>query len=240
MTLKGFQIALVEGRQSEGACMNRDTTRVKPAGYFGNIRRDLIEEIPVGSQTVLEIGCGEGATGAVLKAEGRATWIVGIEVVEGAARKAAMVLDKVIIGNIEQIDLPFKREQFDAILLGDVLEHLIDPWSQVRRLASYLSRNGVFVASLPNVRNWRVVLPLLILGKWEYEDFGIMDRTHLRFFTRKGIITLFEENGLGIRKIIPIGRKSRFFSRLPLGVLSDFATPQYLAVCHRKGEGERV
>jgi 2-polyprenyl-3-methyl-5-hydroxy-6-metoxy-1,4-benzoquinol methylase len=220
--------------------MSRNTSAIKPAGYFRNVRRELVEEIPVGSQEVLEIGCGEGVTGALLKTEGRATWVAGVELVDDAARKAAMNLDKVIIGNIEQIDLPFEREQFDAILLGDVLEHLIDPWYQVRRLTTYLSRNGVFVASLPNVRNWRVVLPLLLLGKWEYEDFGIMDRTHLRFFTRKGISTLFEENGLTVSKIIPIGRRSRIFSRLPLGFLSEFATPQYLAVCHRKGEGERV
>lgn len=220
--------------------MNRDTSIAKPTGYFGNTRRDLIEEVLIGSRSVLEIGCGEGFTGAVLKKEGRATWVAGVELDDAAARKAARVLDKIIVGNIEQIDLPFKSGQFDAILLGDVLEHLVDPWYQVGRLTKYLSLDGIIVASLPNVRNWRVILPLLILGKWEYEDYGIMDKTHLRFFTRKEIVSLFEGNGLVIRKIIPIGKKSRFLSRLPLGFLSELAAAQYLVVCHRKGERERA
>jgi 2-polyprenyl-3-methyl-5-hydroxy-6-metoxy-1,4-benzoquinol methylase len=171
--------------------------------YYGIIRRELIDEVPVGVHEVLEIGCGEGSTGAVLKAEGRALWVTGIELDEGAASKAAKVLDQVISGNIEHIDLPFADGQFDAILLGDVLEHLVDPWAQVRRLASYLAPHGLLVASIPNVRNWRVIAPLLFLGKWEYQDFGLLDRTHLRFFTRRGIINLFEENGFTVVKLLP-------------------------------------
>jgi 2-polyprenyl-3-methyl-5-hydroxy-6-metoxy-1,4-benzoquinol methylase len=212
----------------------------KPNGYFGNVRRELIDEVPIGSNAVLEVGCGEGNTGEALKAEFRARWVTGIELFESAAQKATYVLDQVLTGNIEHIALPFVEGQFDAILLGDVLEHLVDPWSQVNRLVSYLSPNGVLVASLPNVRNWRVIIPLIFLGKWDYQHFGIMDRTHLRFFTRRSIIELFEENGLSIKKIVPLGEKSKVISRLHVGFLSEFAAPQYLVVCTRKTEGTRV
>jgi len=216
--------------------MNQQTYVDKPAGYFDHVRRELINEVPLGPHAVLEIGCGEGGAGAVLKSEGRARFVAGVELFKDAARKASLVLDQVIVGNIEQIDLPFNDGQFDVIILGDVLEHLVDPWEQVRRLSIYLADGGSFVASLPNVRNWRVVFPLLISGKWEYQHIGIMDRTHLRFFTRQGMIDLFEKNGFTVTKIEPLGRKSRFISRFLCGFLRELAVPQYLVVSTRKKE----
>lgn len=207
----------------------------KPAGYYANVRRELVDEVPVGPHVVLEIGCGEGGTGAVLKAEGRASRVVGIELMEDAAEQAKNVLDQVLVGNIEQMDLPFVEGQFDALLLADVMEHLVDPWAVLRRLMTYLKPGGVVVASLPNVRNWRVLMPLIFLGKWEYQDAGIMDRTHLRFFTRSGMIKLFCESGLEIKKMAPLGRRSKSLSRLPIGCLREFTTPQYLFVGSRKG-----
>ena len=207
----------------------------KPAGYYANVRRELVDEVPVGPHVVLEIGCGEGGTGAVLKAEGRASRVVGIELMEDAAEQAKNVLDQVLVGNIEQMDLPFVEGQFDALLLADVMEHLVDPWAVLRRLMTYLKPGGVVVASLPNVRNWRVLMPLIFLGKWEYQDAGIMDRTHLRFFTRSGMIKLFCESGLEIKKIDPLGRRSKNLSRLPIGCFREFTTPQYLLVGTSKG-----
>jgi SAM-dependent methyltransferase len=218
--------------------MTKDNTLYteKTPGYFSTIRYELIREIPVGTVSVLEIGCGQGDTGAVLKREGRAQWVAGVELSDDAAQKAALVLDKVITGNIERIEMPFQDGQFDAIILGDVLEHLVDPWYQVKRLARYLSQEGFIVASIPNVRNWRVVIPLLFFGRWEYADSGITDRTHLRFFTKSGIIGLFELNGFEIKKLLPIGRRSSRVARLPIGFLRDFITSQYLVVCKRKNK----
>jgi len=96
-----------------------------------------------------------------LKAECRARWISGLELFESAAQKATYVLDQLITGNIEQVDLPFETGQFDAILLGDVLEHLVDSWAQVNQLVSNLSPDGVLIASLLNVRNSRVTFSLI-------------------------------------------------------------------------------
>ncbi len=207
----------------------------KPAGYYANVRRELVEEVPPGTHSVLEIGCGEGATGAALKAEGRAIRVVGVELMEEAAAKARRVLDQVLVGNIEHMELPFEREQFDVFILADVLEHFVDPWTQLRRLMVYLKPGGLVIVSLPNVRNWRVVIPLIFQGKWEYQDSGVMDRTHLRFFTRTGMIQLFKSSGLEVLKATPLGQRSRRLARLPLGFLSEYATPQYLVVGVRKG-----
>lgn len=215
-------------------------TKSKPQGYFANARRQLVSEVPLGSGSVLEIGCGEGGTGATLKADGRAARVIGVELFENAAAEAAKKLDEVIVGDIEKIELPFLDKQFDAIILGDVLEHLVDPWGQLERLSKYLAPQGIIVASMPNVRNWRIVLPLVFLGKWEYQDSGVLDRTHLRFFTRRGMIDLFEQCGLTVTKISPIsGGKSRILLQLPLGFLVDFIAPQYLFVSRRSSESTK-
>lgn len=209
-------------------------TKPKPQGYFGNVRKEVVAEVPLGSGAVLEIGCGEGGTGATLKAEGRAAWVSGVELFAEAAAEAAKKLDEVIVGDIEKIELPFVENQFDVLVLGDVLEHLVDPWGQLDRLCKYLAPQGIIIASLPNVRNWRVILPLVLSGKWEYQNSGIMDRTHLRFFTRRGIVDLFQRCGLVITKISPTsGGKSKMLLRLPLGFMEGFIAPQYLIIARR-------
>lgn len=205
----------------------------KTSNYFSTIRDELIQEIPIGSGSVLEIGCGQGETGAMLKKEGRARWIACVELSEQAAQRARERLDFVISGNIEHLELPFKAGQFDVLLLGDVLEHLIDPWGQLKRLMNYLAADGTVVASIPNVRNWRVLFPLLFLGKWEYGADGILDRTHLRFFTRNSIVTMFNANGLRITKMVPLGKRSSRISRFLCGSISEIITPQYLVVAER-------
>ena len=202
----------------------------KPTDYYMHVRREIIDEVPIGSDSVLEVGCAEGRTGAVLKAEGRARWVAGIELMDVAANQARSVLDQVLSGNIENMVLPFAEGQFDVIILADVLEHLVDPWSTLHHLKFYLKTNGLFIVSLPNVRNWRVLMPLLFNGKWEYQDEGIMDRTHLRFFTRTGMIDLLRVCGFEIIRIEPTGQRSKIFSKLQLGYLSELTAVQYVLV----------
>jgi 2-polyprenyl-3-methyl-5-hydroxy-6-metoxy-1,4-benzoquinol methylase len=202
----------------------------KPAGYYTYVRREIVNKVPVGQHDVLEIGCGEGGTGAALKKEGRARSVAGIELMEKSAEKAKEVLDQVLVGNIEQMSLPFVDGQFDVIILADVLEHLVDPWSTLRRLRSYLKRGGLVVISLPNVRNWRVLMPLVFLGRWKYQDEGIMDRTHLRFFSRKAMMDLLNECDFEIKVIEPTGKKSEKLSNLGIGFLSELLAVQYVLV----------
>src|SRR5258708_3485769 len=162
---------------------------LKPAGYYSAVRQDILVHVPLGPNRVLDVGCGEGLMARVLKREGKASWVAGVEIFPEAAADARDVVDELVVGEVETLDLPFERQSFDVILLGDVLEHLRDPWRQLERLVAFLRPGGLAIASVPNVRNWRVVFALAFKGRWDYVPLGIMDRTHLRFFTR----STFEE-----------------------------------------------
>lgn len=205
----------------------------KKSAYFGNVRHELVEQVAHGSNRVLDVGCGDGSTGAALKAEGRATEVVGAEISEAAGHMARLRLDHVLTGNVETMNFPYSSGYFDYIILGDVLEHLVDPWGFLARISDHLKEEGTAIASMPNVRNWRVVMPLLFRGRWEYEDSGLLDRTHLRFFTKASMVRIFERAGFSVRKVEPLGRKSRLVTRYMHGHMGDLLTPQYLVVARK-------
>jgi glycosyltransferase involved in cell wall biosynthesis/Flp pilus assembly protein TadD len=173
--------------------------RFHAGGYYRNERPELAAQVPETARRVLDIGCGGGAFGAGLKRRGVAE-VVGIEILEQAHALAKQVLDDALLGNIEQMDLPFEDGYFDCITFGDVLEHLIEPQTVLRKLARVLAPDGVMVASIPNARFCQVV-SMLAHGRWEYVDAGILDRTHLRFFTRIEMVKLFRDAGLEVKAL---------------------------------------
>ncbi len=164
--------------------------------YYHHVREDLLPLIPENVKTVLEIGCGAGKTGEYLKNNNKC-FVAGIELNPEAVKEASQVLDEVIEGNIEDIDLPFIEHSFDCLLFADVLEHLVNPLSALKKSLKYLKPNGSVIASIPNVQYFGLINHL-IEGNWTYQDEGILDRTHLRFFTLKEIKKLFKDAGLGI------------------------------------------
>lgn len=165
-------------------------------GYFSHVRHDLINLIPPNSQRILEVGCAAGETGYFIKKKlGEQVEITGIEISQEAGEKAAKRLDVVHIGNVEEITLDDKIGYFDCIVYGDVLEHLVDPWALLAKHCKYLNPQGSIIASIPNI-GYVKVIDMLKRGEWKYEDAGIMDRTHLRFFTRPSIHELFQQAGL--------------------------------------------
>ncbi len=172
---------------------------VSDGGYHGQERNDVETVIPGGIERVLDVGCGEGILGRKLLRKG-ATEVVGVDIVPEVCRKAEENLTRVICGDIEEIDLPFDEGYFDCMIFADVLEHLRDPLAALRRLKRYLADHGTIVASIPNVRYFKVLV-MLAEGRWEYRDRGILDRTHLRFFTRKEMELLFAGAGLEITGI---------------------------------------
>jgi 2-polyprenyl-3-methyl-5-hydroxy-6-metoxy-1,4-benzoquinol methylase len=176
----------------------------KPASYFSNARLDFVERLPTGPDSaVLELGCGSGGTGKAVLAAGKAGRYVGIELNAAAAASAAEVLTEVLVGNVEEMDLDARRASFDALLVSEVLEHLTDPWTTLRRLAQCVRPGGLVLASSPNVAHWRVVLNLF-LGRFRYQQSGLMDRTHLRWFTPESFRNLFEEAGIEVVSLQPI------------------------------------
>lgn len=167
--------------------------------YYGLLRPEIVEMIPTGCKAVLDVGCGTGALGAYLKTKGVLT-AYGIELSHDAACNARKNLDVVIEGNIESADFPFPQARFDCIICADVLEHLVDPWAAVGKLKGLLTPDGMIVASIPNIGYHRIIRAL-IKGRWRYSDAGILDRTHLRFFTLQGVQELFALNGMELEKV---------------------------------------
>ncbi len=170
-----------------------------PKDYYRQERRDVIQLIPDGVKRVLDVGCAEGILGKELLKRG-AEEVVGVEIVPEVCRRAEKNLTSVICGDIEQIELPFKKDYFDCIVLADVLEHLREPLDTLKKLRRYLSNDGLIVSSIPNVR-YIEVINMLVEGYWRYAEQGVLDRTHLRFFTLKEMKRLFSEAGYEITYI---------------------------------------
>lgn len=172
--------------------------------YFDNINPDLLNRIPVTSTRVLEIGCGSGRLGQAFKARVPNSRFYGVELVESVAKKARKLLDGVVCADIEQ-DMGRVGEladRFDALVFGDVLEHFQDPWRVLRELRGVVEPNGVCVACIPNVGHWSLLAELL-QGKWNYAEQGLLDRTHVRFFTLDSAVQLFEQAGWTVIDALP-------------------------------------
>jgi len=164
--------------------------------------------MPLTAASVLEIGCGDGNLGRAYKARNPSVFYMGIELFEGAANRARKHLDHVIVGDIEQtqvfaaLDAMLEGRRFDVLVCGDVLEHLRDPWAVLTLLRARMAPGGVCVACIPNVAHWSL-LAGQIKGQWEYADQGLLDRTHLRFFTVDSAQTMFRNAGWSIADASP-------------------------------------
>jgi SAM-dependent methyltransferase len=196
---------------------------VKPEGYFGNPLRELVDSLPSNpAAAILELGCGDGATGALALRQGKAGAYVGIELFGPMAAKAEAALTAVHAGDVETMHLPYDPQTFDVLICSEVLEHLKDPERVLDRLIRLLRVGGRVYASSPNVAHWKIVLGLL-RGRFEYTDSGVMDRTHLRWFTPRSFASMFEERGIHIDRIGSLGAHKRLKNilwKFPLGQLT--------------------
>lgn len=213
----------------------------KPDIYFSSAREEIAPLLPPHAQRVLEVGCGSGQTLRWLKDTGRCAEAVGIELFENAATIARQHADRVVVGNAEQlVEGEFERASFDLVLCLDVLEHLVDPWIFVAKVERLLKPGGLLIASIPNVRHLKVLLPLIFLGRWRYEPDGLLDRTHLRFFTRASAMALLTTDRLrvtgSIRKVPALCSKSGLLNLLTFGLIKDLLAMQYLIVARRSAD----
>lgn len=184
----------------------------------------------------LDIGCGKGRLGAFLKNQFDAK-VTGIEIFPEYAKEASRCLDEVLCGNIEEMDLSAYASQFDHIIFSDSLEHLLDPGSALMKAKFMLRPDGALLLSIPNVRNFRVTLPLVFLGKFEYQDEGLLDRTHLRFFTYSSIKNLLHHCGFEVESVkldLPTNSKVGILNLLTLGLLKETLTSHFfIKACRR-------
>jgi 2-polyprenyl-3-methyl-5-hydroxy-6-metoxy-1,4-benzoquinol methylase len=192
------------------------------AGYYGEVRPSLVALLPERPRAVLDVGCGRGGYLSVCRQRG-AERLVGIELrADVAEALRAEGWAEVLTGSVEELELSRFEGAFDLIVASFVLEHVADPWSVLARLKTLLAPGGVLVGALPNVRYWRVALPLLVKGDWTYVEEGVMDRTHLRFFTRRTMRDLFAATGFACETLRPIcgGRLASAANRLTAGAAS--------------------
>jgi SAM-dependent methyltransferase len=174
--------------------MNENASAQLPA-YYCLPRPELTQLVTAEGRRILEVGCAAGAMGAALLAKGAAE-VVGLDLHEPALAVARTRLSAAHRVDLNALpDLPYPAGHFDLMTFADVLEHLVDPARVLRHLARWLQPDGAILVSLPNVRHESVVLPLLVDGLWDYADAGILDRTHLRFFTRKGMLGMLDDAG---------------------------------------------
>lgn len=165
-----------------------------------NSSHTLIVEMVGRDKNVLDVGTATGFLAEVLAERGCV--VTGIEIDTEAARQAEGRCERVVVGDVETLDLSAEldEESYDVIIFGDVLEHLKDPLRTLVRLKHFLKPEGYVIASIPNVAHGSVRLALL-QGRFEYQPMGLLDNTHLRFYTRKSMEQLFTDAGFLIGKL---------------------------------------
>lgn len=216
--------------------------------YYGHERPEVVALVPQDAKHIVDVGCGAGGLGRAIKRDRPGVEVRGIELVPEQAARAKAVLDDVHVGSAEG-DIPHDWPRPDCVIFADVLEHLVDPWAVLKRWRSELAPGGSIVVSIPNVGH-REVVGGVLRGRWDYQDAGILDRTHLRFFTRQTAIELIESAGFRVAKVDRVlDSPGRFLNRLsrqlpikpqraliaksaegPIAFLSEMHTIQFLFV----------
>lgn len=204
--------------------------------YYNKVRHDLLSIGPPLSGRCLDVGCGDGSTGEYLLSEGRCSEVFGVELSESMAEVARGRLTGVVTVDLNLRDYSdiASLGKFDSITMGDVLEHLADPDELLRTLVSdSLLPGGSVLISVPNIRSAEVLVPL-VLGDFEYRDSGVLDRTHLRFFTLKSATRMIEAAGL---EVVAYGSTQppteNPAMRLALRAIGSFGVRQHLFGCRK-------
>jgi 2-polyprenyl-3-methyl-5-hydroxy-6-metoxy-1,4-benzoquinol methylase len=196
--------------------------------YYSQSRAELLALLPqnIHLQHVLDVGCGTGMAGRLLKEKFAVEKVTGIEKMREYAIEAQKRLDEVLIMDAESPDVPFQSNQFDLILMGDVLEHMYDPWTALKRYGQFLKPAGLLLLSIPNIQYWRIIIGLLF-GQWRYKSCGILDRSHIRFFTITSAIEMAKNMQINIIKIkYSMGFKGRIINSLTMGLFKGLLTFQ--------------
>jgi 2-polyprenyl-3-methyl-5-hydroxy-6-metoxy-1,4-benzoquinol methylase len=207
----------------------------KTPEYFTRARTEIESLLPAadnGSFRVLEIGCAEGHTLSWLKKIGYCNWAIGVEPYSKLGVETGVV-DQFFQMDIERTIPPIPPHSIDVILCLDVLEHLVNPWEVLIKLNPILKPSGSWIISVPNLRNYRILFNLAFKGHFRYTESGILDKTHLRFFTRESAILLAQSSGAQVTKIHRSEMNRWFKIFLSMIGLGDLVTKQFI-LCAKK------
>ncbi len=198
--------------------------------YYRQARPELVAQIDAPASRVLDLGCGAGMVASAIRERCEVEEIWGIEVVPDVAEQARQnsALDRVLCGDIQDLIEQLPERSFGFIVAGDVLEHLVDPWSVLAALRDRLEPGGKFICSVPNIRNFTFILELLFRRRFEYRDAGVMDRTHLRFFTRKDVEIMFHDAGYDDIRIGPVRPKKHWYKKAGRALFGDLVIKGFL------------
>lgn len=209
----------------------------KDQSYYSVIRFDLINLIKKDAKNlkILEIGAAYGATLNYLKETGIASEVIGVDLFHDIENKERYKeVDRFVFGDIQEIDLDEYQNHFDIILLPDVLEHLLEPKPVLEKIKNYLKKDGNIIVSMPNIRHHTAIRKILFKGDFRYEESGIFDYTHIRFYCRKNIKELLESAGLKVVKqqgsANTSGGKVKIVNNLTIKIFDEFLSAQYYFV----------
>ncbi|MDP2187406.1 MAG: class I SAM-dependent methyltransferase [Sphingobacteriaceae bacterium] len=198
--------------------------------YYTHNREEIMDLVQHKPNRLLDIGCGEGRFATALSQRFDAeAW--GLEMDAHAAEEARKSLHTVLLGTFEAVGSQLPLAYFDAVFFNDVLEHMVDPWQTLRDIQPHLAAGARIYASIPNFLFAENVLLLFKTKDWIYTDAGILDRTHMRFFTKKSMLKMFEDCGLEVQTCQPLNAidsfKWRMMNALTFGYTRDFLPMQY-------------
>jgi 2-polyprenyl-3-methyl-5-hydroxy-6-metoxy-1,4-benzoquinol methylase len=219
----------------------RSDYEIKSADYFAESRPEMLRFIPANCRRLLDVGCGAGTFGESLKRRGNIE-VWGVELLRSAAARAVSKLDRLIEGPFgPETELP--AGTFDCIVFADVLEHMPAPEQALRYAKGLLAPGGTVVASIPNIRQLPVLWQLVMHGRWEYSESGLLDKTHLRFFTRSSIVKMFLDEGYIVENICginayvgipnaskPLWAAYKLMNAFSLGKFADLRFQQFAVV----------
>ena len=179
---------------------------------------------------MLDLGCGAGMVSAAIRTHCAPREIWGMEVVAEMAEEARRnpALDRVLCGDVATLIDELPPASFSHIVAGDVLEHLVDPWTVLERLRGCLVPGGQFICSIPNIRNFSFFMELLFRRSFAYRESGVMDRTHLRFFARKDVEAMFRQAGFEHIQIGPVRPKKSLIKRAGRALFGDLVIKGFL------------
>jgi len=176
---------------------------LRHAPYPDYANPQLLEKIPLTAHTVLDVGCAQGALGAAYLRRNPRACVLGIDTDAAALGIAANRLTATACADVEATPLPFVTPNgLDCIIYGDILEHLADPWTLLARHAERLAPGGTVLVCMPNVEHWQLAR-LLLNGGFDYQDSGLLDRTHLRWFTPRNMGRALRQAGLDLADLAP-------------------------------------
>jgi 2-polyprenyl-3-methyl-5-hydroxy-6-metoxy-1,4-benzoquinol methylase len=215
---------------------NENIAATKIADYYTTERIEFADFISqFGTfNAALDIGCASGRLGACLTSNGITRTCDGIEPFMDAAAIASTTLNRVWNGTIESVANQVAWCDYDVICMADVLEHLVDPWSALRNLSQQTKQTCKLALSVPNIRHYKIVFPLLFTGAFQYEDQGIMDRTHLHFFTQRSLEETLAQCGWRITGIAAHMKKKYRKLPYPTRLIEPFVAVQYFVMAEKR------